>query len=670
MLFEPDEIKVTRKDGKIIWIRSQIFIFKLENEYVTQVIGQDISVKKETEINLKDSEEKYRDLFNNSPFGIFIFDENENLIDSNEQSKYYFSGFSTKGNYGQKFTDIILNYENSEELLEIIIERLKRVKLNESVDPIDLKLITKDGEKIWVHSQISKLKLKDKTILQLIVQDFTSRKQAEIALKETEIKLQTAVESLPFDFFILNNNREYTMQNATCKKNWGNIIGKHPIDIAPNKEILTKWEDNNNKAFSGEIIKEEFSIKVGKDEKIIFNIISPIIKNEIIKGILGVNIDITDQKIIEKKLRESEEKYRLITENVNDFITIINQDFKIEYINNQIHRDLLGYEYDDLVGKNAISMLHPDDVERAINITKEGWKKGSAVGELRVRDKKGKYIWVEIKGNIFLNGNGEKKGILIGRDITSRKKNQKRLEESENKYREAYRKANLYEDLFAHDVNNILQNIKSSVELSKIYINQPDKLNKIFEFFGIIQEQIIRGSNLVSNVIKLFKIEDEMSVPIEEIDLIIHLNQAIEFVRQTHQIKNLSIKTEIYEDNTIIRANSFLIDIFENILFNAVMYNDKNLIKIKIRIKKFEKDNRFFKIEFMDNGFGIYDNRKKIIFEENLEGKRKGGMGLGLSLVKKIIESYNGKIWVEDRIEGDSTKGSNFVLLIPELKNF
>ena len=71
-------------------------------------------------------------------------------------------------------------------------------------------------------------------------------------------------------------------------------------------------------------------------------------------------------------------------------------------------------------------------------------------------------------------------------------------------------------------------------------------------------------------------------------------------------------------------------------------------------------------MEFIDNGIGISDKRKEIIFQEGIESEKgTKGMGFGLSLVKKIIDKYNGKIWIEDRIKGDYTKGSNFVILIP-----
>jgi signal transduction histidine kinase len=108
--------------------------------------------------------------------------------------------------------------------------------------------------------------------------------------------------------------------------------------------------------------------------------------------------------------------------------------------------------------------------------------------------------------------------------------------------------------------------------------------------------------------------------------------------------------------------------VFENILINAVKYNSNQIVEILIKVSKQEyKRANYIKIEFIDNGIGIPHKKKKLIFKggnNNLKGGK--GMGLGLSLVKKIIESYKGKVWVENRIKRKTLKGSNFILLIPE----
>ena len=109
-------------------------------------------------------------------------------------------------------------------------------------------------------------------------------------------------------------------------------------------------------------------------------------------------------------------------------------------------------------------------------------------------------------------------------------------------------------------------------------------------------------------------------------------------------------------------------EVVDNILINSVKYNDKESIDIIIKIKQERKDDKnYIKVEFIDNGMGIKDDRKDIIFKRGYrEFKGEKGMGLGLSLVKKIVNNYNGKIWVEDKVDGDYSQGSKFVVLIPQ----
>ena len=96
----------------------------------------------------------------------------------------------------------------------------------------------------------------------------------------------------------------------------------------------------------------------------------------------------------------------------------------------------------------------------------------------------------------------------------------------------------------------------------------------------------------------------------------------------------------------------------------GVAFTSTDQLKPLTILSQEERD--YIKIEFKDNGIGISDSRKVSIFERgNRRYQKSRGMGLGLSLVKKVIDLYQGKIWVEDRVKGDYKQGSNFVLLIP-----
>ena len=108
-------------------------------------------------------------------------------------------------------------------------------------------------------------------------------------------------------------------------------------------------------------------------------------------------------------------------------------------------------------------------------------------------------------------------------------------------------------------------------------------------------------------------------------------------------------------------------DVFQNLLINSIKHNNNQEGEIIIEIDEVHKGKeKALRLSFSDNGIGIEDERKEIIFQKGTkQSKISKGLGFGLSLVKIIIEKFNGKIWVEDRVKGDYTKGSIFNIILP-----
>jgi len=236
----------------------------------------------------------------------------------------------------------------------------------------------------------------------------------------------------------------------------------------------------------------------------------------------------------------------------------------------------------------------------------------------------------------------------------------KQLKNREESLNKAYKRTNFYKNLFAHDVNNIFQNILSSLELYDIEKKNTKK------YHDMIKNQIVRGEKLVKNVIKLTELDD-YEENLKPVNLKKKLSQSLSYLEESYPNKNIEIAREIPEESIKIRANELINDIFENILINAVKYNQTDPIKIQIRVFKVKKDEKnYVKIEFIDNGIGIPPSQREEIFERDLEKTSKTkGLGLGLSLVKKVVDLYDGEICIESRISGEYDKGTNFILLIP-----
>jgi len=242
-----------------------------------------------------------------------------------------------------------------------------------------------------------------------------------------------------------------------------------------------------------------------------------------------------------------------------------------------------------------------------------------------------------------------------------------KLENSELKYRKAYNRANCFKGLFTHDISNMFHTIGNSIDLCDILLKKGIKINDMVEYFEVIEQQIKRGKKLINNIRNLTEIE-ESEMSLEPTEIFEKLRSAIQYVKVNFQKREIIINIESDLDEIYVPANDLLLDVFENILINSVLYNKNESVEIKTSISRMvENENAYIKLEFKDNGIGINDTRKQVIFEENYK-KRTGskGMGLGLSLVAKLLDLCEGKIWVEDRIKGDYTQGSNFIILMPE----
>jgi PAS domain S-box-containing protein len=154
----------------------------------------------------------------------------------------------------------------------------------------------------------------------------------EARLNERETLLRTVIENLPFDVFAIDKTGRYSMLNATCKMHWGDIIGKRPKDLGVDKDTLALWEENNRRTFSGETVEGEVVMRPNGKKGFYYNILSLIYDSDQILGILGVNIDITKRKLAEEALRESEAKFRSLTEQSPNMI-FINKNGKVVYCN-------------------------------------------------------------------------------------------------------------------------------------------------------------------------------------------------------------------------------------------------------------------------------------------------------------------------------------------------
>jgi len=447
---------------------------------------------------------------------------------------------------------------------------------------------------------------------------------------------------------------------------WDEVI--HPEDLHKISD-----EDIDSIRKTPNYMKEREYRIIKKDGKIrwVYEIIQNISdENGIPYLVQGEIYDITERKKAEDALKDSERSLAKGQEigNFGSWEWDISQN--VTKWSDNLYR-IFGVTH-ELFDPNAyekfLELIHPNDQENVAKIIEQAIKdKKPFEIEYKIVRPNQEIRYINAKGRATTDKVGKLKMIGTSQDITKRNLAEQKLKDSEEKYREAYNRSNLYKDIFTHDISNILQNILSSAGLSKLYSNDNSNKENFDEVTNIISEQVIRGKSLVSNVQKLSEIEEE-NIPKLPIEAFSILKKASEFIKESFSHKNINIDMESFQNEYYVIANQFLNNIFENILFNAVKHNRNQNIDILIRISKYGKKGiPFIKFEFLDNGIGIPDSMKHEIFRrEYKKNEEPSGIGLGLLLVKRIIENYHGEIMVKNKIQGDYTKGSNFIILIPE----
>ncbi len=359
-------------------------------------------------------------------------------------------------------------------------------------------------------------------------------------------------------------------------------------------------------------------------------------------------------------LRSSEERYRLLADNVKDVIWIVNPDLVITYVSPSCEQ-VFGYRPDEVIGRTGISLLPQEAqgsswnaVGKLIENAQESG--GDAVRsspiEFELIHKNGKSVWTEVSIS-FLRDEENRPSAIIGvaRDISERKMTARKLEE-------ALQTAAFYNDLMAHDLSNMQQGIMSSMELILESGKLPRELEHLV-YAALSQSE--RGAALVGFVKKLAAIEGG-NAALAPVDAYSALADAIAMVRHTFPEKQLAIESNIQEHKYSVLADEFLVDVFYNLLHNSVRLDRASVVRINLKANL--KKRGFVTVGFEDYGPGIDDSRKEAILSRTgVKGKRVAG--LGLTLVRRIIDRYDGEIWVEDRVKGDRHKGVRFVFTIP-----
>ena len=579
----------------------------------------------------------------------------------------------------------MLGYESENEIIELglynmiskrCLPKIKNLYLKRSSGEIvsnihNIELKRADGSMILIECIHYCMPFEGINLIITFYIGLTKIKSLEKKLRESEERYRILFENSPVGIGITNIEGNTYAMNKTMRELVGytfeelNAIGLDNIYVDPsNRERMLKKLRKNDEVRDYEV---QLKKKDGTEYIALLNIDIIELSGE---EVLLTNVrDITERKKAEEKLSTSEKKFRNLFNNMSSGVAVyeaINdgQDFYFKDFNLAVEK-IENITKEDLIGKSVLKIFPGIKEFGLFEIFQKVWRTGkpehhpiSQYKDERITGWRENYVYKLPSGEI----------VAVYDDITRQKQAEQNLKESEEKYREAYNLAELYKDLFAHDIGNILNNVKISVGLISMQENL-EKIEDINEYLEIINNQMNRGNNLVKNIRRLSQLSETKAIltPFEVIKV---MKNAAEFVKQSNPQKKVDIQIQTQDEKLYVMANEFLINVFENILFNAIIHNENQKIEIEIVFSKIKKNgNKYVKIEVKDNGIGIPDKIKEDLFVKKIEREKGGkkGMGLGLILVSKIISSYNSEIWVENRVKGDYTKGSNLIILLPEV---
>jgi PAS domain S-box-containing protein len=670
---------------------------------LNKVNGQlkdEINEYKRTENALRESEERFRLLYENSPFPYQSLDSNGHFIEVN-QAFLDALGYTKEEIIGHSFSDIM-----APECAYTFKKRFKRFNELGYIRKSEFTLLHKDNTQINILVDGNIEYAMDGTFKQThcVWIDITDRKLWEKALIESEDRYRFLYEYNPSMYFTVDCEAIVLSLNQFGAEQLGftvhELVGQSILKVfhEEDKEAATlnikRCVSNLGHLFHWELrkvrkdgsilwVKETARAVKGTDGRITVLIVCEDITElkelenvlrethdnlelkvqertkELSKCNIRLEGDIDEIKRIEGALRESEEKFRALAENSPDIISRLDKELRYKYINHGSNTlglssaNLIGKKLEDIAPLNGIIKIW---VESAIKVLK--------TGEIQEME----FEFPSIHGLKFFHSyivpeynNGEIESlIVVSHDITQRKQLEEELKETVKELRHSNDELQQFAYVASHDLQEPLRTITSFTQLiERRYKNRLD--SDADEFIEYIVDAAKRMQTLIKDLLNYSRV----ATGEKEFELI----DTEELIKSA--LTNLN--TAICENNAEITCENLpkimadkrqMIQLFQNLIGNAIKFR-KPECPPKIHIKAHKDKNKnecIFSVA--DNGIGMepqYAERIFTIFQRLHTKEEYEGTGIGLAISKKVVELHSGRIWVESK----PGKGSTFYFMIP-----
>jgi PAS domain S-box-containing protein len=382
-----------------------------------------------------------------------------------------------------------------------------------------------------------------------------------------------------------------------------------------------------------------------------------------LSGSLGVQIALAVRNAeLVRNLRESERKYSTVVERANDGI-MISQDGVFKFVNKQL-ADMLGFSVSEMAEMEIVRAMHPEDVPR-ISERYESRIAGTVPSEIyqgRLQTKHDTILDVEFNA-CTIRYDDRPASLSFVRDISRRVALQNQVVEQKEM-------AEFYNDVMTHDINNFCQTMLASVDIIRSELGG--------EGGELVQDRLVacdrtvkKISEMIDRVREMMHIHTITSDNLIPQDLSAVVNEAIDIARETFPKLRIAIDAQVPKGSFVL-AHQLLVLVFLNLLTNSIKHNDNDMPKIEIRVETAHigEGRPAWRIDVSDNGPGIPEAIRQKVFQRYTRASKSKGKGLGLSIVRALIDKHNGELFMasenENENESDSSQGLTVSVVLPK----
>ena len=659
---KPYEIKGRRKDGTIFPVESEARDTIYNGRHVRVTAIRDITERKITLEALRLSEEKFRTLAENIPGVIYLCqnDPRWTMLYLNDNIKKL-TGYSKERflSGALSFTDI---YHPDDK--DKIYKQVQKALSNHQAFNLEYRIKHANGT--WKYLEEAGIGVYDvdENLIHLegYLSDITKRKESERALKESEEKFRTLIESIAGAFWIKNmqtNKIEYiSPQYAHMWDSTVENLFRDPADFTRriHPEDLKRMQKVYQHTYSANPFNDEYRIITGSGEIKYIRGHSNFSFDETGKLLreYGYVEDITAHKESEEEIR----KLALVAQKTDNAVVITDKDGKVEWVN-EAFTHITGFRLDEIIGQKPGDILQgPESEPKVIEAMHKALKECVGITtEIINYRKNGEKYWLELSIQPVLNDSNEVvKFISIQSDITDRKANEAAIRQHNQQLEKTNQELDNFVYRVSHDLKAPISSAKGLINIARLE-KEPFRID---ECLRLIEDSMNKLDAFILDILDYSR-NARMTIIPEKIDLkelIDDIFKNLEYIPDSSRINrvvNISGEEPIYSDQ---RRLNF---IFNNLISNALRFCDRDKEQSEINIEVLIDRDKMI-VKFQDNGIGIDEKHLGHIFDMFYRATEKQpGSGLGLYIVKEAVEKLKGTIEVESSLG----VGTTFHIEIP-----